>query len=213
MGMDQRGEPRPLLSPAIIAACGFVAAYLLAACVAAVISGNREFIFYIVIMLVLMAAVLAVHVRVRLSAGLLWALAIWGGLHMAGGLVAVPESWPINGEIRVLYSWWIIPREGGGGWLKFDHLVHAYGFGVATFLCWQALRGGARSIRPTFGVMMLCALAACGLGAVNEIVEFAATLMMDTNVGGYVNTGWDLVANATGAAIAAILIAVTQRTE
>jgi hypothetical protein len=41
----------------------------------------------------------------------------------------------------------------------------------------------------------------------NEIVEFAATLLVpETNVGGYLNTGWDLVANATGATTAALVI-------
>jgi hypothetical protein len=49
---------------------------------------------------------------------------------MAGGLIAVPESWPINGEHRVLYSLWLIPDV-----LKYDHVVHAYGFGVTTLAC------------------------------------------------------------------------------
>jgi hypothetical protein len=191
----------------VLAAAAFTALYLGAASIAAIAGGNREFVFYIIVMVLLIAAVLFVHVRVRLSAGLLWALAIWGFLHMAGGLVPVPKSWPINGEIRVLYSWWIIPREGGGGWFKFDHVVHAYGFAVATWLCWASLRGAVRGrapgLRPTAGLAMLAALAGCGLGAMNEIVEFVATLIAETNVGGYVNTGWDLVSNAAGAFIAA----------
>jgi hypothetical protein len=49
----------------------------------------------------------------------------WGLVHMAGGLIAVPETWPVNGEHRVLYSLWLIPDL-----LKYDHVVHAYGFGV-----------------------------------------------------------------------------------
>ena len=45
------------------------------------------------------------------------------------------------------------------------------------------------------------------LGAGNEVVEFIATLVMpDTNVGGYENTGWDLVSNLIGTVIAAFLI-------
>jgi hypothetical protein len=40
-----------------------------------------------------------------------------------------------------------------------------------------------------------------GLGALNELIEFTAALIMaQTNVGGYLNTGWDLVANFVGAA-------------
>jgi hypothetical protein len=43
-----------------------------------------------------------------------------------------------------------------------------------------------------------------GFGALNEVVEFIATRFMETNVGDYENTGWDLVANLAGAAIAAV---------
>jgi hypothetical protein len=46
-----------------------------------------------------------------------------------------------------------------------------------------------------------------GLGAVNEVIEFAAVLLLpNTNVGGYMNTGWDLVANMVGSLVAAVLI-------
>ena len=40
----------------------------------------------------------------------------------------------------------------------------------------------------------------------NEVVEFIATLFLDTNVGGYRNTGFDLIYNVVGAVIAAFLI-------
>lgn len=192
----------------------FTAAYLLAATWAAVAVGNVEFVFYLVVMGLLVAAVLAVHLRVGLSVGLLWGLSVWGALHMAGGLVPVPESWPIDGEIRVLYSWWIVPQGGGGGWLKYDQAVHAYGFGIATWLCWQGLVGaldrpGEGGVpRPSPGLMILVAVAGMGLGALNEVVEFIATRITVTNVGGYENTGWDLVYNALGASVAALTILV-----
>ena len=49
--------------------------------------------------------------------------------------------------------------------------------------------------------------AGLGFGALNEVVEFAATLLVpETNVGGYRNTGWDLVANLFGATAAVSLI-------
>ena len=200
----------------------FTAAYTLLATWGALRAGNREFVFYIAVMLILIAGVAAVHGRVRLSPALLWCLSVWGALHMAGGLVSVPAEWPTEGEFRVLYSWWIIPKafaEPGesGGWLKYDQVVHAYGFGVATWLCWQGLSGavtqGTRdrvaaddSLRPTPGLMLIVAIAGMGLGALNEIVEFIATRITVTNVGGYVNTGWDLVYNAIGAISAAFII-------
>ncbi len=43
--------------------------------------------------------------------------------------------------------------------------------------------------------------------AVNEVVEFIATITLPgTNVGGYENTGWDLVANLVGCLIAVIAV-------
>lgn len=187
----------------------FTLLYLLPALAGAVLTGNAEFLFYIAVMLVLVGIVMAVHRKVGFTAPLLWALNVWGMLHMAGGLVPVPESWPINGTIRVLYSWWIVPER-----LKYDQVVHAYGFGTTTWACWQALAAALATrtgqprgrIVPTGGLLTLCALGAMGCGALNEVVEFAATLMTDTNVGGYVNTGWDLVSNMTGAVLAAVML-------
>jgi hypothetical protein len=184
----------------------FTLLYLAAATAGALAIGNREFIFYIVVMVLLLGVVWLVHRGVGLTTATLWALSIWGLTHMAGGLIAVPESWPINGDIRVLYSLWLIPQR-----LKYDQVVHAYGFGVATWVCWQGLRAAIRQrggdAAPTFGLMILAATAGMGLGALNEVVEFAATLLVpETNVGGYLNTGWDLVANATGSSLAALAI-------
>jgi len=46
-----------------------------------------------------------------------------------------------------------------------------------------------------------------GFGALNEVVEFIATLTIpETNVGDYINTGWDLVYNLLGCGVVAILI-------
>ena len=92
-----------------------------------------------------------------------------------------------------------------------DQVVHAYGFGVATWVCWQGIRAAIRrrggDAVPTLGLMVLAATSGMGLGALNELIEFSATLLMaETNVGGYMNTGWDLVANFVGAAAAATVI-------
>lgn len=201
---------QPLLTGGVLIVLAFTLAYLAAAALGALAVGNAEFIIYIWIMLVLVGAVGFVHYRVRLTLAALWALTIWGAAHMAGGLVAVPESWPISGDIHVLYSLWLVP-----GRLKYDQVVHAYGFGVTTWVCWQGLRSVLLQYgpaRPTYGLMILCAAGGMGFGAMNEVIEFAATLLVpETNVGGYLNTGWDLVANLAGTTIAATLIALTGR--
>ncbi|MGQ0636364.1 MAG: hypothetical protein ACT4QC_17265 [Planctomycetaceae bacterium] len=184
----------------------FNVCYLLAALCASFFRQNDEFLFYFVVMCLLLTGVAVLHLRIRLSTGALWGLSLWGLAHMAGGLLSVPETWPIQGESRVLYNWWLVP-----GFLKFDQVVHAFGFGIVTWVCWQCLsrafdrRGIA--LRPTLGFLTLCIAAGMGFGAVNEVVEFIATKTLpDTNVGGYDNTGWDLVANLVGCSLAALLI-------
>jgi len=184
----------------------FTAVYTGLATQIAVTRGNVEFLLYIAVMLILLVIVWLVHRSVVLSGATLWCLTLWGLAHMAGGLVLVPESWPIDAGSRVLYSWWIVPDR-----LKFDHVVHAYGFGVTTWVCWQGIRAAVQRLgaeaRPTLGLMILSAAAGMGLGAMNELVEFVTTLLVpQTNVGGYLNTGWDLVANLVGASVAAGLI-------
>ncbi len=209
-----KNQTQSPLRPGTMGVFAFVAAYLLPATAISIRQANFEFMFYVVMMFILAAVVATVHYRVNFSTGLLWALAVWGLLHMAGGLVPVPESWPIDGDIRVLYSLWLAP-----GILKYDQAVHAYGFGTTAWACWQCLRsilatglasaGGNKpqQIKPTLGMLTLCGAAALGFGALNEVVEFAATMTIpNTNVGGYINTGFDLVANLVGVVIACIII-------
>jgi hypothetical protein len=140
------------------------------------------------------------HLRIRFSVGVLAALSVWGFVHMAGGVVPSPAD-----PERVLYAWRPIAALP-----RYDQFVHAYGFGVATLACWQGLRRSLRrDLTPSIGLCFLCALMGMGLGAINEIVEFIAThLDSEHGVGGYENTAWDLVANAAGAGLAAILIYV-----
>jgi hypothetical protein len=199
--IESAGDFRQLRTVATI-----TAAYLIAATVLAILLGNHEFLYYIAVMLILVFFVWAVHRSVALTNAAIWGLSLWGFAHMAGGLVVVPASWPIDAGSRVLYSLWLIP-----GYLKFDQAVHAYGFGMATWVCWQGIRAAIRkrggAVIPSLGLMVLAATAGMGLGAMNELVEFVATLLIpETNVGGYLNTGWDLVANFVGATGAAAII-------
>ncbi len=184
----------------------FTLMYMTCATITSLVVKNLEFVFYLAVMIALTAIVAAIDRRVGLTTAALWALSVWGGLHMAGGLVPVPPYWPTGGQTLVLYSLWLVP-----GWLKYDHVIHAYGFGVTTWVCWQLLDRGmaaaGQRLEPTFGVMVLCAAAGMGFGAINEVIEFFATLVLPaTNVGGYHNTGWDLVANTVGAICVASLI-------
>lgn len=160
---------------------------------------NLEFLFYASTVALQIALFLYIDRRVKFSQLVLWGLTLWAILHFAGGLLPIPESVTEPGRPNNLYNMRIYP------WFpKYDQLVHAYGFGMTVILMYEAICarvGRALSIDTVLGPMLL--LAAMGLGAVNEIVEFAAVLLMpDTNVGGYENTGWDLVSNGAGALVA-----------
>lgn len=199
-------------APRLFPVLAFTAVYMTAAVASSMVQGNREFVFYIAVMATLIAVMMLVHRRVGLTTGLLWSLSVWGLLHMAGGLVRIPEGWPYNGDHDVLYSLWLVPER-----LKYDQIVHAYGFAITTWLCWHGLSSGLQRgfgivLQPTLGMLTLCAAAGTGFGAINEVVEFIAVLTIpNTNVGGYVNTGWDLVANLIGAAAAAVVIRCRRR--
>jgi hypothetical protein len=185
----------------------FNAAYCLLSVGYAVVQRNTGFVSYVVVMGVLITSLILVHKRVNFSSGLLWGMSVWGALHVAGGSIHVPEAFAQRGSLPLLYSWWLIP-----GLLKYDQIVHAFGFGITAWACWQILRSCIReqtgSIpEPTFGLCLLSAAGGMGFGALNEVVEFFATLLIPvTNIGDYANTGWDLVSNLVGCGIAAILI-------
>lgn len=167
---------------------------------------NLEFLWYVLTLLVLIAFVALTIQRSQLSNLHLALLSLWGLLHMAGGSVV------IDGD--VLYRFVLVPFHVDGDFtvLKFDQLVHAYGFGVSAlallsiFERWTKETVGPRALAAT------AVLAAMGLGVLNEIVEFAAVVALaETGVGDYYNTALDLVFNTLGALIAVGLVFLVRR--
>lgn len=190
----------------------FSIAYLAIAAVFIVAGRNHEFLLYLAVLSVIIIAVIGVYNHAGLSRAILWAFSIWGLTHMLGGLVPIPEHWHHADTSGVLYNWRVIP-----GYAKYDQLVHGYGVGLVTWLCWQALAVRVRShdgspLNPTLGMLSICASAGMGFGALNEVIEFFAVMLLpETNVGDYENTGWDLVANLVGAGAAATTIRIIWR--
>ena len=173
----------------------------------AILTGNWHFAGYLIVIVAVIACLMAVDRRSPLPRGLMWGFSGWGLFHIAGGFLPVPGGGFTGGLHRVLYNWWLVP-----GLLRYDQVVHAYGFGVTTWLCWRVVsttfrgdRGAA--VEPSLGVLVLCIAASMGFGAFNELIEFVMSrIFPNTNVGDYSNTGWDLVANLAGACIAAVVI-------
>jgi len=168
--------------------------------------GNYEFIVYILTMLALITLVGTSLRKAGYPLAMLWALTIWGLAHMAGGGV------PLNGS--VLYNLHLVTLVENENLfiLKYDQLVHAYGFGVTAWLLWHLMVRHFPATRHTMTAYVYPVFAAMGLGALNEMIEFSAVLMVpDTNVGGYYNTALDLVFNCAGAVLAILAVAWSER--
>jgi putative membrane protein len=157
---------------------------------------NYEFILYVVVILVAGGSILAKQRKVRFDLPILWGLSIWGLAHMMGGNVGVGDG--------VVYGVILVPILPEYNILRYDQVVHMFGFGVMTLVCHHLLQPYLRPdiIRwRTLAVLIM--LMGSGVGAINEIIEFVAVLTVpETGVGGYHNTMLDLVFNLIGGIIA-----------
>lgn len=194
---------RTNIRPGEWAVAAFTIAYVAGFTAWFLVRGNYEFVVYVLTMLVLIALIGRSLRFAEYPVGMLWALTLWGLLHMAGGGVPVGDS--------VLYSAQVVPITAENGemtLLKYDQIVHAYGFGVTAWVLWHLMRRHFPLLDGTWTIYVYPALASMGLGAVNEIIEFIAVISVpETNVGGYLNTALDLVFNAAGAVIAMVIVA------
>jgi len=157
---------------------------------------NYEFLMYVGVVAFFVFFIGRMHLKYNFSYGVLLGLSAWGLLHMLGGGIIV------NGE--VLYAYQLL------SFLRYDQLVHLFGFGFATLFSYYILKPHLKKMN--FAVSILLLLIGMGLGALNEIVEFIAVLIMpETGVGGYVNTAWDMVYNTIGATIAVIYLNIKKK--
>lgn len=182
----------------------FVLGYMAAFTIAAIMQGNQEFMFYEGTMVVIIAILVYMDKRVMFSRLVLGGMAIWGFVHLAGGLIPVPVEWTQVGETTpVLYDVRLSPYLP-----KYDQIVHAFGFGFSLILAHEALQ--VHLMRPLAinrAIGFTLFFVAMGVGALNELIEFVAVLSIaNTEVGGYENTGWDLVSNSVGAILALIFL-------
>lgn len=165
-----------------------------------ILQGNAEFIGYVVVVVILLFAVLLSNGAVRYPNYVLWGLFIWALLHMLGGVLME------NG--RVVYTLMIYPIIGEPyNILKYDQVIHALGFFVATTVMFHVLKKHLNRPISWPAVGIVISMAGLGLGALNEIVEFLMTVILpNTNVGGYENTAIDLIANFLGAVLAVFFL-------
>jgi len=155
---------------------------------------NYEFLLYVGTVTFFVILITLMHLKLDFPVGVLSGLTAWGLLHMLGGYVTMGG--------HVLYAYQLIP-----GVLRFDQLVHAFGFGFATLFSYYVLKPNLADKVSWATVSILLVLIGVGLGGLNEIIEFVAVLSVpQTGVGGYENTMWDMLFNTIGAVLAVVYI-------
>lgn len=180
---------------------GFNLAYIIGFGSYYLVQRNYEFLWYVAVLVSFFVLLVFLMQRAQFPTPLLWGLSVWGLLHMAGGGVGTGD--------HVLYEQMLLPVVERGELLilKYDQVVHAFGFGVTTFLTHHLMTRYVRPLQQGFAYFLIIVMAGTGFGVLNEIVEFLAVLIInETGVGGYYNIALDLVFNTLGATIAALLI-------
>lgn len=181
------------------------ALYLVPFAVHFLIRENYEFLGYIVQVVLLGTLLFATLRKTQFPLWLLVLLSVWALFHVLGGGVVVGE------EVLYRYKFFHLWSSGEDYILKYDQVIHYYGFMVATFVAYYLLRPQLKVGARVGAVAFVAMLAGMGFGAANEMVEFAAVILApETGVGGYLNTSIDLVANALGALTAALILAYTK---
>ena len=162
------------------------------------VTGANLTVTYIVVVTLGIVVIGLADDSVRFSRLVIVALTVWAVSHLAGGIIG------LDGD-RILYNAVV------GRWLHLDNAVHFVGFGAAGLAWWEALRPRLRQPIPRWTPMVATLVAGMGSGAFNEVVEFGASHAFATNVGGYQNTGRDLVANMLGGMLAGFIAMRRQR--
>lgn len=152
---------------------------------------------YLQVVIVLVAVTALADRAAHFSPAMVWALTSVVLVHLAGGLL------PPLGDAPTFYETWIVD-----GLLKFDQLAHGYGTGVLTVASARLVVGLlGPATRRGWALAFVAALMACGLGALNELIEFLFGLdNPNLHAGGMENTGWDLAFNLAGAIVGASIV-------
>jgi hypothetical protein len=162
-----------------------------------VFRGDGRVWAYVTVVLVCTAVVAMVDRSVGFSDAAIWLLVLTGTLHLAGGLL--PD---LTGD-GVLYDTWLV-----SGVLRYDQVVHMIGSAAATVGSWQLIGSWLDLSRtPVRTQAYVAAIAGLGKGALNEVIEFLIAVRLPAaHVGGYENTGWDLVFDVAGCVAAAVFL-------
>ncbi len=169
-----------------------------------IIFQNYEFLLYAITVIFLIVILYKTDQYFNYKRLGLWLFNIWLILHVLGGLASYQG-------VR-LYDLMLLNLVGDPYHiLKYDQFVHFYCYVVMGILMWSVVQKIMKQNASNAVVCIVTILAASSLGAVNEIIEFFAFVMIGTEgVGGYINTAIDLVANLLGAIVGTLYMYAKQ---
>jgi putative membrane protein len=161
---------------------------------------NYEFLIYVGVIIFFLCLIGISLKKVDYTLGSLVGLTVWSSLHLAGGGITI-------GEGR-LYDLMLIRLSETYPVFRYDQLVHIWGFGTSTLVVFSLLAGKLKKpAENPIALGIVLVMAGLGMGALNEILEFAVTIWVpQSGVGGYLNTSLDLCANLIGAILALVYI-------
>lgn len=175
----------------------FTLGYLIIGSIYFIQNLNFEFVIYVVVIVIILGGVLMTLPKTKFPIWMLWLLSIWGLMHILGGAIETRDG--------VLFAYRIFPLLDRGGEfyiLKYDQVVHGYLYGVVAIMSHYLLRTKLLVSGHNVTVFLFAVLAALGISALNEIMEFIISINMQNGVGGYDNTMLDICFNFGGAVIA-----------
>lgn len=160
------------------------------------ISGNAEFVSYAAVTGILLALLHTSDRHYNFNGIVLWGFDLWLLMHILGGLYFIDD--------HVLYSHVLIEIVPAPySILKYDQLVHTYCYFIIALLARQVICKISSARAGALPINVITVLCATGIGCLNEIIEFLATVFIENvNVGGYENTALDIIANLLGAVLA-----------
>lgn len=161
-------------------------------------NGNSEFLLYSSTLIVLWSIIMITDKKMDYPISTLVMFIGWLMLHMWGGTIPVGDG--------NLYKAMLFDIVGDPYHiLKYDQLIHFYCYIVMARLIYVPISHIAKENAPKAIVGLIVILAASGIGAVNEIIEFAAVVQGGPEtaeaVGGYTNTALDICFNFVGACV------------
>lgn len=180
----------------------YVVSFLLAGLlvVLTVVLNNHEFLLYAITVTALAILLFGTDRYFRFETAGLWMFDLWLLLHILGGLASYQGT--------RFYDIVLLDLVGDPyHLLKYDQLVHFYCYVVMAVLMWSVVQKIVSDDASPVVVCVVTILAASSIGALNEIIEFAAVVVLDSDgVGGYTNTAIDLVANLLGAIVGTLVM-------